>query len=126
MIPCVLLLGCDLFLLGILIFRQEYLFFQLIAFSQVWLLLVILPFQVRGETKVGAGYHKLRGGAIALLLGALGAGIILSAEEFWPVASNFNGDVKLLLSEYSDILPIAAAAAMGAAASATSFLRGHR
>ena len=126
MIPGLVLALCDLFLLGLLIYRQEYLFFQLVLFSQAWLLLVLLPFHVRGETKVGAGYHKVRGAAIAILIGSFAAGVFMTTDDFWPVASNFNANVSLILTDYADILPVAAAIAMAAAVSATSFLRGHK
>lgn len=124
MIQLAVLAMGDLFLLGLLVYKNEYLVFQTMVASQVFLMLLLLPFYVRGETKIDKSSSKFSGTLIAVLLFAVVVGLFLSSEDFWQSPSNFNEDAHLVLVEYADLLALVAVAVMAAALNAVGFLRG--
>jgi hypothetical protein len=126
MIQAIVVILSELYLLGLLVWRQEYLLFQLIVLTQLWVGLGLIPFFIRGETRLdreGGAFARI---FLGLLVFALGVAVALHIENYWSIDSGFSESTKELLGIYAELLPVLAVAFMSSALFVTGFSRGRR
>ncbi|HEX4926266.1 MAG TPA: hypothetical protein VFV50_19385 [Bdellovibrionales bacterium] len=125
MIIITILMLSNLYLLGVLTWRQEYLMIQLIVLTQVWLALVLIPFVIRGETRLSQPTSRYTIGAVAVFVLALAGGLSLGVADFWLEPSGFSGSTKALLGTYAEVLPVVGTTFAVAVLAVSGFLRGR-
>lgn len=125
MIAGVLLAASNVYMLGLLTWRQEYLLLQLIMLTQLWIGLALIPFLIRGEADFSARANTYAALGASALVAALFAGLAFGVESFWTEQSGFATGTKALLGSYSELLPVAGTSFIVAVLVVSGFLRGR-
>jgi hypothetical protein len=114
---------CDLFLLGMLLYKQEYSLLQLMLLTQICFAVALIPFFVRAETlfdKAGGWLFQI---LIVILAGAVVGGIGVQLEEYWENTSVLNSQVRPLVAESAELILVLCAQFMVSALVVSAFLR---